>query len=71
MSYLGKDREIVVCGLENDMSFMFGGQMEFSDTPFKNSCLVSECEATHCRRARALQTRFETCAVRLGGERRG
>lgn len=32
---------------------------------------VSLCEATHCRRARALQTRFEACAVSEGGARSG
>ena len=41
------------------------------DPPLRNSCLVSVWEATHCKSARALQTRFETWAVRLGGDRRG
>jgi hypothetical protein len=32
---------------------------------------VSECDATHCNNARALQTLFDACAVRVGGERSG
>lgn len=37
----------------------------------RKSDRVSLCEATHCRSARALQTRFEAWAVRDGGARRG
>lgn len=39
--------------------------------PLRKSCLVSGWEATHWRRASALQTRLETWAVRLGGESNG
>eukprot|EP00967_Tisochrysis_lutea_P068230 scaffold89288_cov35-Tisochrysis_lutea.AAC.1 len=38
---------------------------------FKKSVRVSGCDATHCRSARALHTRFEAWAVSDGGERRG
>lgn len=33
----------------------------------KNAERVSGCDATHWRRARALQTRFDWCAVRVAG----
>lgn len=36
---------------------------ELAVIPFKKSVRVSLCEATHCRRARALQTLFEAAAV--------
>jgi hypothetical protein len=38
--------------------------------PFRNSALVSLWDATHCRRARALQTRLEAAAVSCEGLRR-
>ena len=40
-------------------------------SPLKKSCLVSAWEATHCSNARALQTLFDTCAVRFGGDNSG
>jgi len=43
-------------------------QYNLEQVPSRKSLRVSWCEATHCRSARALQTRFEACAVRLGGE---
>ena len=39
--------------------------------PCKNKLLVSKCDATHCSSAKALQTLFEACAVKDGGERSG
>lgn len=38
--------------------------------PCKKSALVSLCDATHCRSANALQTRFEAAAVSCDGFRR-
>ena len=35
--------------------------------PWRNADLVSGCEATHCRRANALHTRLDWCAVKCGG----
>lgn len=35
--------------------------------PFKNSPLVSLCEATHCKSASALQTLLEAAAVSCDG----
>lgn len=37
--------------------------------PFKKSVLVSLCEATHCSRAKALQTLLEAAAVSWEGLR--
>ena len=38
---------------------------------FKNGCRVSICDATHCNNANALQTRFDACAVNVGGVNNG
>jgi hypothetical protein len=40
-------------------------------SPERKSPRVSLCEATHCSRARALQTRFEAAAVSCDGLRSG
>lgn len=40
------------------------------DIPLRNRVLVSLWDATHWRRARALQTRFEAAAVSCEGLRR-
>ena len=39
--------------------------------PCKNKLLVSRWDATHCSSAKALQTRFDACAVSEGGDNRG
>jgi len=35
--------------------------------PLRNKALVSLCDATHCKSASALQTRFEAAAVNCDG----
>jgi hypothetical protein len=72
MSYSRMDIGTVVCELVqwHDVSLTHCWTLSWH-SPFKNSCRVSECDATHCKRANALQTRFETWAVRLGGESSG
>ena len=44
---------------------------ELIDLPFRNRPLVSLCEATHCKSARALHTRFDAAAVSCDGFNRG
>jgi hypothetical protein len=37
------------------------------DIPFINFDFVSGCDATHCKRAKALQTRLLACGDSVGG----
>jgi hypothetical protein len=43
-------------------------EAETRDKPFINFDFVSGCDATHCKSAKALQTRLLACGVRVGGE---
>ena len=38
------------------------------NAPLRNNPRVSWCDATHCKSASALHTRFDACAVKVGGE---
>src|SRR5882762_2926182 len=57
------------CELQNKLVYEQTGWLR--NTPLRNNCRVSECDATHCNKARALHTRLDTCAVRFGGDKSG
>lgn len=52
-------RNIRPCTQKN----LVGNWLNIDDVPFRNNVRVSLCDATHCNRARALQTRFDAAAV--------
>ena len=66
--HLNRDTDRVVSGLEKFWLILDRKSIQL---PLKKGTLVSLCEAIHCIRARALQTRVDAFEEIVGGDSRG